>query len=556
MKRANISIAIIFILAVLLMSGCTNNEVVEPKSEEELQAEPELADDTVDTAETAEVVPVAPSPAVQEPNQTDQSEEIAAPVFPSATTSDIAISNLILEGADLSDYESAKAYVDKIMETGMEVTLADTLAVFNRCGFEYYGCDVYDFDKGLLGDDPYSDKVLKTSDGDVLYYIQTEYSDYDSTTSGYENYMLWRVNDTMMYNLLCNDTEVGGKMMFLRDYDVVGNDFPVGEENAEQVKDSLRYSSDVRLRLMKNSVYAAHGRIFNSPDLSGIFDSCSWYHAEVDPNDFDKNVSSYLTEDELDYVNIIAAEEKERQSMVNEAFIPEYTKATKLINGSYLDVNRDGNKDRVIWGWKDKSYINVFVKLQDEEELSFEFDGVYVYFDVYFADSDYIGPTFMVSQYGDSDDPVTPIYSIDNNKLVYHGDVYVSPAEVEFYDDHIVAGFRGGLLNTEEIRTKYVLDIENKFVISNNGYYEYRGNTVTLLTDVWCFSYKMGPAGPTIPAGSELVILGGDEESWVEVMDVASTLKFWLKVERSRVIFPDGKSVSVSDAFDGLIIYD
>ena len=448
MKRANISIAIIFILAVLLMSGCTNNEVVEPKSEEELQAEPELADDTVDTAETAEVVPVAPSPAVQEPDQTDQPEEIAAPVFPSATTSDIAISNLILEGADLSDYESAKAYVDKIMETGMEVTLADTLAVFNRCGFEYYGCDVYDFDKGLLGDDPYSDKVLKTSDGDVLYYIQTEYSDYDSTTSGYENYMLWRVNDIRMNNLLHDDTEV------------------------------------------------------------------------------------------------------------NEAFIPEYTKATKLINGSYLDVNRDGNKDRVIWGWKDKSYINVFVKLQDEEELSFEFDGVYVYFDVYFADSDYIGPTFMVSQYGDSDDPVTPIYSIDNNKLVYHGDVYVSPAEVEFYDDHIVAGFRGGLLNTEEIRTKYVLDIENKFVISNNGYYEYRGNTVTLLTDVWCFSYKMGPAGPTIPAGSELVILGGDEESWVEVMDVASTLKFWLKVERSRVIFPDGKSVSVSDAFDGLIIYD
>ena len=41
------------------------------------------------------------------------------------------------------------------------------------------------------------------------------------------------------------------------------------------------------IRLAKNELYARHGWIFKSADLQDYFNSKSWYHGTVEPDDFD-----------------------------------------------------------------------------------------------------------------------------------------------------------------------------------------------------------------------------------------------------------------------------
>lgn len=44
----------------------------------------------------------------------------------------------------------------------------------------------------------------------------------------------------------------------------------------------------------KNEIYARHGRKFVSQELQNYFNSKSWYRAEYEPSDFDKNYSSSM----------------------------------------------------------------------------------------------------------------------------------------------------------------------------------------------------------------------------------------------------------------------
>lgn len=47
-------------------------------------------------------------------------------------------------------------------------------------------------------------------------------------------------------------------------------------------------------RLAKNEIYARHGRRFQDQSLQRYFDSKSWYHGYIDPEDFDESVFSKI----------------------------------------------------------------------------------------------------------------------------------------------------------------------------------------------------------------------------------------------------------------------
>lgn len=63
--------------------------------------------------------------------------------------------------------------------------------------------------------------------------------------------------------------------------------------------------SAAELRLIRNEIFALHGRIFNSQDLRDYFSQKSWYVPMYAPEDFDANMFYYLNDYEEANLNVI-----------------------------------------------------------------------------------------------------------------------------------------------------------------------------------------------------------------------------------------------------------
>ena len=179
------------ILAALMLTACgantnTETDVKVLEETEIVEATPEETSEVQSTPKenNSEAVekPVVTAPVEEE----EVDDEI---IYISVESSEDAMTNLLAEGKDANDYSSAKDYIEKVKARGMGDTLSDTLAVFNRCGFEYCGYDVSDLEMSLWKDDDFSEKVIITADGDILYYLRTGYSGRaNDLKSGYQDY--------------------------------------------------------------------------------------------------------------------------------------------------------------------------------------------------------------------------------------------------------------------------------------------------------------------------------------------------------------------------------
>ena len=66
------------------------------------------------------------------------------------------------------------------------------------------------------------------------------------------------------------------------------------------------YNYDLgQLRLIRNEIFALHGRIFNSQDLADYFSQRSWYVPTYAPEDFDANMFDYLNDYEEANLQVI-----------------------------------------------------------------------------------------------------------------------------------------------------------------------------------------------------------------------------------------------------------
>lgn len=70
------------------------------------------------------------------------------------------------------------------------------------------------------------------------------------------------------------------------------NDIYIIEDSDKRyvTEEEVASLSPEEVRLAKNEIYARHGRIFDSEDLREYFESQSWYHGEIEPEDFDEGV--------------------------------------------------------------------------------------------------------------------------------------------------------------------------------------------------------------------------------------------------------------------------
>ncbi len=136
-------------------------------------------------------------------------------------------------------------------------------------------------------------------DGNILTYT----NDISGEEMGHERYT-YSCDDGSLLTVCYGD----GYKIYLEsssDEGVQGLYYPTDENNpVNEQGDYIIEGSDSRylseeevatlspeeIRLAKNEIYARHGRIFESEDLREYFESQSWYHGEIEPEDFDESV--------------------------------------------------------------------------------------------------------------------------------------------------------------------------------------------------------------------------------------------------------------------------
>lgn len=80
--------------------------------------------------------------------------------------------------------------------------------------------------------------------------------------------------------------------------------------NARYISEEELYPFDAAtIRLIRNEIFALHGRIFRSEDLQAYFSTKSWYVPTYEPDEFDANMESFLNDYERANLNVILAYE-------------------------------------------------------------------------------------------------------------------------------------------------------------------------------------------------------------------------------------------------------
>ncbi len=90
------------------------------------------------------------------------------------------------------------------------------------------------------------------------------------------------------------------------DSPVTPSDVIIQGISSRYIDESELYNYDLgQLRLIRNEIFALHGRIFNSQDLMDYFSQKSWYVPMYSPEEFDANMFDYLNDYEEANLNVI-----------------------------------------------------------------------------------------------------------------------------------------------------------------------------------------------------------------------------------------------------------
>lgn len=91
-------------------------------------------------------------------------------------------------------------------------------------------------------------------------------------------------------------------------YNSVSGDYVIPDSSTSYLTESDLYGlSKEQLSIARNEIYARNGRLFQDQDLQNYFNSKSWYHGFVAPEDFTLDM---LNNYEYDNINLIASYEE------------------------------------------------------------------------------------------------------------------------------------------------------------------------------------------------------------------------------------------------------
>lgn len=86
------------------------------------------------------------------------------------------------------------------------------------------------------------------------------------------------------------------------------------------IEDDIRNLSMEQLTLARNEIYARHGRIFQDETIRAYFESQSWYHGTIAPEDFSANLLSEIEKKNIEFIRTyeVHLENKQKNSSIKQ----------------------------------------------------------------------------------------------------------------------------------------------------------------------------------------------------------------------------------------------
>ena len=213
------------------------------------------------------------------------------------------------EGGPGSHFEYDREEAENLMRVYFGKDFSPTKKDYSLAGFgfeadsENVTCAVGDW--GM--EEPFIEveDIRRTSDYECEADIQYEDPNRYEDNNGYVYLATWvfALDDVLdldyIKDVTIEQTDDGSEYMF-----------PFSDKQYIQPSD-LEYMSTDDLFIARNEIFARHGRKFKDKLLQEHFDSCSWYHGTIEPEDFDSKV---LNKYEKSNVDTILKKEKEKNS--------------------------------------------------------------------------------------------------------------------------------------------------------------------------------------------------------------------------------------------------
>lgn len=152
-------------------------------------------------------------------------------------------------------------------------------------------------------DDDYDDDY--DNDDDVMTWEDAP--TYINFSAGLENPNVWRIGESYYSNGVCNDVFFWDAGEY---YNPELNEYWVPYSSTVlYTEDAFEVFNKATLRVMRNEIYARHGRMFDSEDLDSYFRSLPWYNPRYTPDEFKE---SFLNDIEKKNIKTISKVENSK----------------------------------------------------------------------------------------------------------------------------------------------------------------------------------------------------------------------------------------------------
>ena len=188
-------------------------------------------------------------------------------------------------GSFIRDFEESFCGSD---DSGMEDKLKECRSRLQGLGFENTARDFTFLSMQLSDEDRMERLVGLRGENALVYGTYSEANDYYVT------------NDVSCLGTIKYLFSDGGRVTHKRFESSYASDYHSIDNNSEYIlpgSDSRYYTMDElagltaeECRLARNELFARYGRRFQDDALQAYFDSRSWYHGTIDPEDFDESI--------------------------------------------------------------------------------------------------------------------------------------------------------------------------------------------------------------------------------------------------------------------------
>lgn len=383
-------------------------------------------------------------------------------------------------------------------------------------------------------------------DGTALVFLETR--DPDQNPAGLE---LMLKGDEFNKN--------GFQENYLNAYDVIWEDkFEPDLTEGLVEENELWGLNQTDLSIIRNQVYAVHGRKFSDPFLDAVFRQKRWYEPTLSAEEFDEQLQDLLSGTEQKNLQTVLKLESSMHYRKESG--EDYDTARALLSGSWVDLDGDGAWERVFYETKtveeEITEMTLRVSPAGEKEGTAEttLEEFRLHPHCYLSSMGGKSQLILAAD-GPSADYVMHFYGYEQGRLEELGQIYADVESLKVLPDRMSAPVECTHFQCQPLVMEFVLE-DGAVRQVKKEFYEYRHTVATALAPIVLLAEKADDAAViNVEPGEQVRVIGGDLTDWVLLERVSTGEQGWLRVREQMCRLPDGTEGPSDLWFDGLPFY-